>query len=109
MQAQQSETRIAHWGSKTIIFKLFLDVMSLVKPHVPRPRRAHVSAYEAVFPKQVGTVMRKGHLICDGTEFVLNHFPVHAWALRETGSVSPHAISQAICWCTIGHTGDRRV
>jgi hypothetical protein len=106
MQAQQSETRIAHWGSKTIIFKLFLEVMSLVKPHVPRPRRAHVSACEAVLPKQVGTVMRKGHLICDGTDFVLNHFPVHAWVLRETGSVSPHAISQAICRRTIG---DRRV
>jgi hypothetical protein len=106
MQAQQSETRIAHWGSKTIIFKLFLEAMSLVKPHVPRPRRAHVSGSEGVLPKQVGTVMRKGHLICDGTDFVLNHFLDHAWVLREKGSVRPHAISQAICRRTIG---DRRV
>jgi hypothetical protein len=48
--------------------------MSLVKPHVPRPRRGHVSVCEAVFPKQAGTVIRRGHLICDGTHFVLNHF-----------------------------------
>jgi hypothetical protein len=47
MRAQKLETRIVHWVSKTIISRLFLEAMSLVKPHVHKPRRARVSASEA--------------------------------------------------------------